>query len=128
MQFYMPWKLRPEDAVRIKSQIDDAVTLTGNETSGFKSPPLVDTSIAIYDGKETIHIIESETCQDSTTMGSEVSRTGVDVVIQGICTDDARSKCIETQSKIEGAVEEFKDHLDEAGEVVVEAVEDTVIY
>ena len=45
-----------------------------------------------------------------------------------IFTDEARSKSIESKSEIQKAAEEFKDHLDEAGEVVVEAGEDMVIY
>ena len=128
MQFYMPWKLRPEDAVRIKSQIDGVITTICNETFGSKSPTSDDTMIATHDGKETMRVTEPETCQVSTTMGSEVSRSGINVVIRAICTDEARSKSIESKSKIQGAAEEFKDHSDEAGEVVVEAREDTVIY
>ena len=82
MQFYMPWKLRPEDAVRIKSQIDDIITIISNETSGSKSPTLGDAITATHDAKETMHMTEPESCQDSTTMGLEVSRSGVDVVTQ----------------------------------------------
>ena len=128
MQFYMPWKLRPEDVVRIKSQVDNVTTTTVKETCASESPTLVDIVIATHDGNEMMHTTGAETCQDSTTTGLEVSKTGKDVVMQATCTDRARSKTIESKSKLQGAVEEFKNHPDEAGEVVVEAGEDMVIY
>ena len=132
MKYYKPWELLPGDEATIKRQIEEAEDIIRKETSpsDLENPPETEDPISVTNGKppeSSKMLVESSETVGSATddnleepLSSEIHNdTNTDPKFPE--TSDAAPVHIESS-------EASKGHGDDAGEIVLEGEEDTVIY
>jgi len=129
-KYYKPWELLPGDEDIIKRQIEEAEDIIEKETSHFEAdnPPVDDDPTSATNGKPPE---SSELPADpSETVGSATNleeRSGSELHNDTNPGPKSPDMSNTAQKAIESS-EAQKDHGDDAGEIVLEGEEDTVIY
>ncbi len=129
-KYYKPWELLPGDEAIIKRQIEEAEDIIHKETSQFEAenPLENEDSTPVMNGKSRepndLPVDSSETVGSATNLeersGSEI-RNDTNAGSKSPVMSNYVPKVVESS-------EAPKDHGDDAGEIVLEGEEDTVIY
>ena len=132
MKYYKPWELLPGDEATINQQIEEAEKIIKKETLQFdvKHPPETEDTTLVANGKplESTELLikSSETVGPATDLNLEEPlsseiRKDTNPDPKSPDTSNAAPKLVESS-------EASKDLGDDAGEIVLEGEEDTVIY
>ncbi|SLM37632.1 Pinin/SDK/MemA protein [Lasallia pustulata] len=126
--YYKPWELLPGDVVKITSQIEETEAVIEREISELDSRP--------ENGEDLTHDTDENPVAEPTeittnapeTVGQEVKSAESSLPTTNPDTNSIISLVPENSHVSAAAPEAPKENGDDAGEVVLEAEEDTVIY
>lgn len=130
VQYYKPWELLPGDEAIIKRQIEEAEDIIQNETLQLvaENPPANEDPTSAADGRppETSELPAdpSETVGSATNVEERSGSEKHNDTNPGSKSPDMSN----TTPKAIDSSGILKDHGDDAGEIVLEGEEDTVIY
>ena len=130
LKYYKPWELLPGDEAIIKRQIKEAEDIIQKETSQFEAenPPETEETVSAPNGE--LPETGDPPLDSSETVGSAIK---IEEPPSSEMHDDTNpvpkspDMSNNTQKAVESS-EALKDHGDDAGEIVLEGEEDTVIY
>ena len=130
VQYYKPWELLPGDEAVIKKQIEAAEDIIQREASQFEAenPPETAESSPATTGKppgnSDLPVNSPETVGSATNKDEQLSSE----MHNDTNPDPKSSEMSNKPPKAVEPTEALKDHGDDAGEIVLEGEEDTVIY
>ena len=130
-KYYKPWELLPGDEAIIKRQIGDAEDVIQKEISQFEAenPPEAEEPTPTTNGKpseprDPPADPPSETVGSATTLEDHSNS----VIHSNTNIDPKSPDASNIAPKVVESSEALKDNGDDAGEIVLEGEEDTVIY
>lgn len=130
VKYYKPWELLSGDEAIIKRQIEEAEDIIQKETSQYEAvyPPEAEEPTPATNGKppepSDLPADPSETVGSATNLEEHSSSE----IHNDTNIDPKSPDASNIAPKAVESVEALKDHGDDAGEIVLEGEEDTVIY
>ena len=127
-QYYKPWDLLSDDEAKIKLQLEEAESTVKRETAQFKAQDSEAIQSPTQQEVEVSINLADPPSQDLETVGQVTNASGPDNPLQDHHANHLSTLPVERTLESSATSDLPKDHVDDGGEVVVEAEEDTVIY